>query len=182
MLPGERDGDGRLKMPHTCYGLCDNVIYVLRRMWRYGRILIPLYLVAAVTKSVVQYAWVFLGKFLIEIVQAQAGTIEKDLQPLYLLTAAIAFVEILGICGNTVIMQLAGSKSLYVRHRLLSDLNAKSLRADYQMFEQPHILNMFQEERIAVNDDGRGIGAMLRRILTIRNGGSCGSLAAGGNL
>lgn len=167
VLPGERDGDGRLKMPHTCYGLCDNVIYVLRRMWRYGRILIPLYLVAAVTKSVVQYAWVFLGKFLIEIVQAQAGTIEKDLQPLYVLTAAIAVVEILGICGNTVIMQLAGSKSLYVRHRLLSDLNAKSLRADYQMLEQPHILDMFQEARIAANDDGRGIGAMLQRILTI---------------
>ncbi len=167
VLLGERDGDERLKMPHTCYGLFGNVVYMLQKMWQYGRILIPLYLLAAVTKSVVQYLWVFLGKFLIEIVQAQAGVAGKDLRPLYMLVGTIAVTEILGICGNTVIMQLAGSKSLYVRHRLLSDLNAKSLRADYQMLEQPHILDMFQEARIAANDDGRGIGAMLKRILTI---------------
>lgn len=103
-------------------------------MWQYGRILIPLYAMAAVTTSAVRYLWVFLGKFLIEIVQAQAGAAEKDLRPLFVLTAVIAAVEILCICGNTVIMQLAGCRGLYVRHRMISELNEKALTADYQTF------------------------------------------------
>lgn len=165
--PGDRDEDGKLKTPHTCYGLGANVVFSVRKMWQYGRVLIPLYLLAAITQSVVRYLWVFLGKFLIEIVQAQAGMTEKNLRPLAALTMFIAVVEILCICGNTVVMELAGCKSLYVRHRTLFELNEKTLKADYQTLEQPHILDMFQRARTAVNDDGRGIAVMLRRILTM---------------
>lgn len=167
VLPGERDEEGKLKTPHTCYGLASNVVYAIRKMWQYGRVLIPLYLMAAVTQSAVRYLWAFLGKFLIETVQAQAGMIEKDLHPLFMLTAVIAVVEILCICGNTVIMEIAGCKSLYVRHRTFAELNAKSLTVDYQMLERPHILDMFQQARIAANDNGRGIGMLLERILTM---------------
>lgn len=167
VLPGERDEEGKLKTPHTCYGLASNVVYAVQKMWQYGRILIPLYLLAAVTQSAVRYLWAFLGKFLIETVQAQAGVIEKDLHPLFILTAVIAVVEILCICGNTVIMEIADSKSRYVRHRTFTELNAKSLTVDYQMLEQPHILDMFQQARIAVNDNGRGIGMLMHRIFTM---------------
>ncbi|MCM1231139.1 MAG: ABC transporter ATP-binding protein/permease [Muribaculum sp.] len=167
VLLGERDEEGKLKTPHTCYGVVSNVAFVFRKMWQYGRILILLYLLAAITQSVVRYLWVFLGKYLIEIVQAQAGMSEKDLQPLYMLVAVIAVVEILCICGNTVIMQLAGCRGLYVRHRTAAELNEKTLTADYQTLEQPHILDMFQRARNSAGDDTRGIGTMMQRILTL---------------
>ena len=144
VFPGERDEEGRLKTPHTCYGLVANIVYTFRKMWKYGRKIIMLVLLAAVTRSVVRYLWVFLGKFLIEIVQAQLGMMQKDLRPLFMLSGCIAVIEIVCICGNTIIMQMANSEILYIRHRTLNELSAKTLTADYQMLEQPHILDLFQ--------------------------------------
>lgn len=166
VLPGERDEEGKLKTPHTCYGLMANIVFTFRKMWQYGREMIMLVLLASVTRSVVRYLWVFLGKFLIEIVQAQAGMMQKDLQPLFMLSGVIAVIEIVCICGNTIVMQIANSKILYIRHRTLNELSAKTLTADYQMLEQPHILDLFQRARIAAGEDA-GIGIMMRKILTM---------------
>lgn len=166
VFPGERDEEGRLKTPHTCYGLVANIVYTFRKMWKYGRKIIMLVLLAAVTRSVVRYLWVFLGKFLIEIVQAQSGMMQKDLRPLFMLSGCIAVIEIVCICGNTIIMQMANSEILYIRHRTLNELSAKTLTADYQMLEQPHILDLFQRARIAAGEDA-GIGIMMRKILTM---------------
>ncbi len=166
VLPGERDEEGKLKTPHTCYGLMGNIVFTFRKMWQYGREMIMLVLLASVTRSVVRYLWVFLGKFLIEIVQAQAGMMQKDLQPLFMLSGVITVIEIVCICGNTIVMQIANSKILYIRHRTLNELSAKTLTADYQMLEQPHILDLFQRARIAAGEDA-GIGIMMRKILTM---------------
>lgn len=166
VLPGERDEEGKLKTPHTCYGLMANIVFTFRKMWQYGREMIMLVLLASVTRSVVRYLWVFLGKFLIEIVQAQAGMMQKDLQPLFMLSGVIAVIEIVCICGNTIVMQIANSKILYIRHRTLNELSAKTLTSDYQMLEQPHILDLFQRARIAAGEDA-GIGIMMRKILTM---------------
>lgn len=166
VLPGERDEEGRLKTPHTCYGLMANIVYTFRKMWKYGRKIIMMVLLAAVTRSAVRYLWVFLGKFLIEIVQAQSGMMQKDLRPLFMLSGCIAAIEIVCICGNTIIMQMANSEILYIRHRTLNELSAKTLTADYQMLEQPYILDLFQRARIAAGEDA-GIGIMMRKILTM---------------
>lgn len=167
VLPGDRDGEGKLKTPHTCYGVLSNVVWILGKMRQYGSALILLYTLAAVTQSAVRYLWVFLGKFLIEIVQAQAGLSQKALHPLYMLITMVAAVEILCICGNTIIMQLAGCRSLYVRQRTLYELNGKMLTADYQTLEQPHILDMFQRAMNAAGGEMRGIDGMLQRLLTM---------------
>lgn len=54
VLLGERDGDGRLKMPHTCYGLFGNVAYMLQRILTIGPVIVTL-VVSSVTVIVLDF-------------------------------------------------------------------------------------------------------------------------------
>ena len=42
VLLGERDEDGKLLTPHTKHGLFSNMVYILKKLWQYKKILVLL--------------------------------------------------------------------------------------------------------------------------------------------
>ena len=160
VLPGERDEEGKLKVPHTNYGLFSNMAYIVKKMWQYKRVCIWLILIGALTQSVMRYLWSYIAKFVIDIVQIQAEQTEKDIKPLvWVLTGALV-VELVCMGANIII----NSKTWYfikVRFDLITERIEKVLSMDYQTLEQPHMLNMFQRANNATGGNNNGVEGMM---------------------
>ncbi len=160
VLPGERDEEGKLKVPHTNYGLFSNMAYIVKKMWQYKRICIWLILIGAVTQSVMRYLWSYIAKFVIDIVQIQAGQTEKDIKPLLWVLLIALLVEVVCMGANIII----NSKTWYfikVRFDLITERIEKVLSMDYQTLEQPHMLNMFQKANNATSSNNNGVEGMM---------------------
>lgn len=163
VLLGEKDENGKYKVPHTYYGMIRNTAFLAKKIWQYRRILVVMYVLGAVTQSVMRYLWSYIGKFLIDIVQAQAGMQQKEIAPLVQLLAAIAVVELAAIGGNVWVQNRVNYKITYVRMRMITEKNDKLLSMNYQILEQPHILDLHQRAMNALGGDWQGIGGMMMR-------------------
>ena len=160
VLPGERDEEGKLKVPHTNYGLFSNMAYIVKKMWQYKRVCIGLILIGAVTQSVMRYLWSYIAKFVIDIVQIQAGQTQKDFKPLVGVLLIALIVEVICMGANIII----NSKTWYfikVRFDLITERIEKVLSMDYQTLEQPHMLNMFQRANNATGGNNNGVEGMM---------------------
>ena len=160
VLPGERDEEGKLKVPHTNYGLFSNMAYIVKKMWQYKRVCIWLILIGAVTQSVMRYLWSYIAKFVIDIVQMQAAQPEKDIKPLLKVLVIALVVEVICMAANII----TESKTWYfikVRFDLITERIDKVLSMDYQTLEQPHMLNMFQKANSATNSNYNGVEGMM---------------------
>ena len=160
---GERDEEGKFKVPYTYYGLIKNCKYIAKKMWQYRPILLFMFLIGAVTQSVMRYLWSYIGKYLIDLVEAQNKAGTKDWQPLVYLLIAIVVVELLAIGGNTFISNRVYYRFNYVRFCMITEKNEKLLSMKYQVLEQPHILDLHDRAGNAVGGDWHGVGAMMNR-------------------
>ncbi len=163
VLLGDRDENGKYKVPYTCYGLKKNLGYLIQKIWQYRRNLLIMYICGAFTQSIVRYLWSYIGKFLVDIVEAQVLLQTKSLTPLGHLLLGIIVIEVIAIGGNTVIMNRVHIKMNYVRFQMITEKNDKLLAMNYQMLEQPHILDLHQRASNAVSGDWQGVGGMMNR-------------------
>ena len=51
---GEYDENGKLKVPHTYYGIIKNMGFMFRKIKQYKRIIILLFVLGAITQSVMR--------------------------------------------------------------------------------------------------------------------------------
>ena len=160
---GERDEQGKFKVPYTNYGLIDNLKYIFSNIWKYRKIMVLMYICGALTQSVVRYLWSYIGKFLVDIIEAQSNAGVPNTLPLWHLVAGIAAVELLAIGGNTLIFNRVYINMAYVRFRMITEKNDKLLSMNYQMLEQPHILDLHQRAMNAAGGDWQGVGGMMNR-------------------
>lgn len=165
--PGERDEEGKLRTPHNVYGLLSNLGYIIGKMWQYKRILIFLILAGAIVQSVMRYLWSYIGKYVIDIVQAQANSPEKDIQPLIQLLIVTTIVEIICIGSDTVIWSFSWRGFIYTRFMMITERIEKVLSMDYQTLEQPQMLDMFQRANQATNDNNSGVEGMMRQMYSM---------------
>jgi len=160
VLPGERDEEGKLKTPHTNYGLFSNIAYITKKMWQYKKACIGIILIGAVTQSIMRYLWSYIAKFVIDIVQMQATQPEKDIRPLLKVLVIALVVEVICMAANII----TESKTWYfikVRFDLITERIDKVLSMNYQTLEQPHMLNMFQKANSATNSNYNGVEGMM---------------------
>ena len=162
--PGERDEEGKLKTPHTVYGLGSNLVYIFKKMWQYKKILILLILFGAITSSVMRYLWSYIAKFVIDIVQAQAGSVNKDITPLLQVLGIIVLVEAFCVGADTIVWSHAWRYFIYTRFQLITERINKVLSMDYQMLEQPQMLDMFQRANQATDGNESGVEGMMRQL------------------
>ena len=167
VLAGERDEEGRLKTPHTRYGLAKNIIFIFKKLWQYKKILVLLIVLGAFTQSVMRYLWSYISKYVIDIVQAQAATPQKDYQPLLKLLIITLVIEFICIGANTIINNRVGFKFVHVRIKLITERIEKVLSMDYQTLEQPQMLDMFQRANNATGGNNNGVEGMMRCIYNI---------------
>lgn len=163
VLLGERDEDGKYKVPHTHYGTMRNLGFLAGKIWQYRRILVVMFIAGAFTQSTMRYLWSYIGKFLIDIVQAQAAQGSQNVTPLYQLLVGIALVELLALGGNSLIQNRLGYRINYVRMRMITEKNDRLLSMPYQTLEQPHILDLNQRAMNALGGDWQGVGGMMNR-------------------
>lgn len=162
--PGERDENGKLKTPHTVYGLGSNLVYIIRKMWQYRKSLIFCIIVGAISQSVMRYLWSYISKYVIDIVQIQATYPEKDLTPLLHVLAVTTIVEIICISSDTVIWSHTWRSCIYTRFQLITERIEKVLSMDYETLEQPQMLDMFQRANQATDGNNNGVEGMMRQM------------------
>lgn len=161
VFSGERDEEGKLKVPHTKYGLFSNVAYVVRKMWQYKKSCIGLILIGAVTQSVMRYIGSYIAKFVIDIVQIQATQPQKDIVPLLKILVIGLVVEGICMAVNIITASKTGYYFFKVRYELITERIDKVLSMNYQTLEQPHMLNMFQKASNAISGDYNGVEGMM---------------------
>lgn len=165
VLPGERDEDGRLKTPHTKYGVFRNVVYIMEKMWQYKKVLILFIILGSITKSIMAYLWSYIAKYVIEIVEIQAGYATHDIKPLLQLLAITTAIEVVCIGTNTLVDNRTNFNFIKVRMKMITERIDKVLSMDYQTLEQPWMLDMFQRAANATGGNYVGVEGVMRTIL-----------------
>lgn len=160
---GECDETGKLKVPHTYYGIIKNMGFIFQKIWQYKKIIVLLFVLGAITQSVMRYLWSFIAKYVIDIVQAQADMVAKDLSPLFRLLLITTLIELISVGGNTIIQNRVYYQFNYVRFKLMTEKNNKLLSMKYQTLEQPHILDLHQRAANSLGGDWQGIGGLMNR-------------------
>lgn len=163
VLLGERDENGKYKVPHTCYGLVGNLKFLFRNIWKYRKLLVLMFVFGAVTQSVMRYLWSYIGKFMVDMIEAQAAMNTKELLPLVKLLAVVALVEVIAIGGQTIVSNRVYFNMTLVRFQMITEKNDKLLSMNYQMLEQPHILDLHQRASNALGGNWQGFEGMMNR-------------------
>lgn len=164
VLPGQLDENGKPMTPHTKYGVFRNIDFILRKMWQYNRILLLFIVISSFTQSAMRYLWSYIGKFVIDIVQLQASSEQKDIAPLIQVLIITVLVEITCVGLSTIVSNRSGYRYDAIRMKLITERIDKVLSMDYQTLEQPQMLDMMQRANNATSGGYNGVQGMMNCI------------------
>ena len=167
VLPGERDENGKQKVPHTCYGLVSNLQFLFRKIWKYKKLLVLMFVFGALTQSVMRYLWSYIGKFMVDLIQAQTARNSTEILPLVQLLGGVALIEIAAIGGQVIVSNRVYYNMTCVRLQMITEKNDKLLSMNYQMLEQPHILDMHQRAANSLGGNWQGFEGMMNRVYNL---------------
>lgn len=149
---------------HTEYGILSNTVFILQKIRQYYPPMLAFIVFGALSASLMQYMYSFFGKFIIDIVQAQAGSTDKDLMPLFRLLVIITLIELTCMILNGIINNRIQYRFINIRMNMMTERVAKALSMNYQMLEQPKILDMHQKALYATGGNDMGVEGMMRSL------------------
>ncbi len=149
---------------HNEYGVLNNAGYMLKKVKQYRPFLLVFMIFGAVSGSLMSYLWSFIGKFVLDILEAQSKTGSRDIAPLLHILLWIGLIELVCRGIYTVCENRTWFWMIYVRMRTITERIAKTLSMNYQMLEQPDILNMQQKAMEATSGNQNGTEGMLHKI------------------
>ncbi len=164
VLNGEKDENGKLKTPHTRYGILSNIRYVMGALWKYKRMVVICMIVGAITQPCMQYIWGFFTKFVIDIVQKQQEAGSTDLGPLIRVVVIIIIIDFLLRIINTIIFNRNWAGYVEARFKLIGKRIDKALSMNYETLEQPHILDMAMKGSQATGGNNNGVEGLMHDI------------------
>ena len=144
---------------HKDYGVVSNCIYILKRFRKYRPSLIFFIITGAAAAASMSYIWSFIGKLVIDMIQASAGG--GDIMPLVKLVAATTAAELLIMWLSTVSTVKTGLGFTYVRLMIIKERIAKTLDMDYEDLETPEMLDRLQKAKRATAGDWQGVQGMM---------------------
>ena len=136
-----------------------NCIYILKRFKKYRPSLIFFIITGAAAAASMSYIWSFIGKLVIDMIQASAGG--GDIMPLIKLVAATTAAELFIMWLNTVSTVKTGLGFTYVRLMIIKERIAKTLDMDYEALETPEMLDRLQKAKRATAGDWQGVQGMM---------------------
>ena len=136
-----------------------NCIYILKRFRKYRPSLIFFIITGAAAAASMSYIWSFIGKLVIDMIQASAGG--GDIMPLVKLVAATTAAELFIMWLNTVSTVKTGLGFTYVRLMIIKERIAKTLDMDYEALETPEMLDRLQKAKRATAGDWQGVQGMM---------------------
>lgn len=152
---------------HTEYGILSNSVYILKKIRQYRPFLLLLMGIGIITNSATSYLWSFIGKFVIDIVQQQAASPDKDIAPLLKLLLIITAVELLLYILNTITDNKRWYYFIDVRMHMITERVSKVLSMNYQMLEQPKILDMHQKGSQATGGNNNGVEGLMYSVYNL---------------
>lgn len=144
---------------HKDYGVVSNCIYILKRFRKYRPSLIFFIIMGAAAAASMSYIWSFIGKLVIDMIQASAGG--GEIMPLVKLVAATTAAELFIMWLNTVSTVKTGLGFTYVRLMIIKERIAKTLDMDYEALETPEMLDRLQKAKRATAGDWQGVQGMM---------------------
>lgn len=152
---------------HTEYGMVSNSLYALRKIRQYCPVLLVFMGIGAVAGSTMHYLWSFIGKYVIDIVQVQAATPEKDIAPLLRVVIVMTVIELACLLLDTFANNKMWHLMIYTRFAVISERVAKALSMNYQMLEQPKILDMHEKAMNATGGNNQGVEGLMHTVYDI---------------
>ncbi len=149
---------------HTEYGIMSNILYMLKKIKQHCPILLPLMGVGIISHSVMSYLWTFFGKFVLDILQSQASAGSSDISPLIRTLIWIGAAELIFTSLNVLSDNRCWFYMIDVRMKIITERVAKVLSMNYQILEQPDILDMHSKASRATGDNQNGVEGMLHRV------------------
>ena len=149
---------------HKEYGIISNSFYILRKVKQYRPSLLLISFSGIVADSMMRYLFSFIGKFVIDIVQVQSSLPDKDILPLLKLLAITTVIDLV----VSLVSILANNRQWYyfinVRMHMITERVSKALSMNYQMLEQPKILDMHEKALQATGGNDNGVEGVMRSI------------------
>lgn len=152
---------------HTEYGILSNSVYVLKKIRQYCPFMMFLIPLGIFSNSLMYYIWSFIGKFIIDMVEAQAMSPEKDIAPLFKLVLITTGIELISMILNTVASNRIWFYFLKTRMRMITERIRKALCMNYQSLENPDVLDMNQKAMQATDGDNEGVQGLMNSIYNI---------------
>lgn len=149
---------------HKEFGTLNNIVWALKKVKKYTPVLLLLMAVGIITGSLMSCLWSFIGKYVLDIVQAQADTADKDIVPLYKLLAVIAVIEVVSLGLNALVTVKINYNFNIVRMKIMTERIAKSLSMNYETLENPAMLNTQEKAQRATQSSDRGVEGLIRII------------------
>lgn len=146
------------------YSVFSNVKYILGKIRHYCPILLGLMITGIFSHSIVQYLASFIGKFVIDIVQVQSASVQKDLTPLIRVLLIACAIELVIMLLNAITSNRCWYYMINARMRIITERVKKALSMNYQMFEEPDVLDMEQKAQQATGGNDNGIEGMMHNI------------------
>lgn len=164
VLNGEKDENGKLKTPHTKYGILKNIKYVMGAIWNYKRIVVLYMVIGSITQPCMQYIWGFFTKFVVDIVQRQQAVGDKSLNALVRVVIIIVITDIVLRVTNTFTFNRNWPGYVEVRFRLIHKRIDKALSMNYETLEQPHILDMAMKAAQSTGGNNEGVEGLMHDV------------------
>ncbi len=147
---------------HRDYGMLNNCRFIVGKFWKYRKSLIFFLLMAGFAGASMSYIWTFIGKLVIDMIEQQAVSPDKDITPLLLLVLGTTGVELLMMWLNTVATMKTDIGFEYVRLMIIKERIAKVLRMEYENLETPDMLDRLEKAKRATSGMWHGVGGMMQ--------------------
>ncbi|WP_124100599.1 ABC transporter ATP-binding protein [Ruminococcus sp. Marseille-P6503] len=143
------------------HGIVNNIIYTLSKIRQYKKSVFYIVIICSITTASATYMWSFFSKLIIDIITYQSSTESKNINSLLVLLTIIFVLEltlsIFNVIGSTK-MNLGFS---YVRQKMLQEEIKKSLNINYEMLENPEMLDKMEKAEQATISNNTGIIGMM---------------------
>lgn len=160
----KNENDEKKNPYHHEYSVFSNVKYILGKIRLYCPILLGLMIIGIFSHSIIQYLASFIGKFVIDIVQVQSASVQKDFTPLIRVLLIACAIELVIMLLNAITSNRCWYYMINARMRIITERVKKALSMNYQMFEEPDVLDMEQKAQEATGGNDNGIEGMMHNI------------------
>ena len=146
---------------HKEYGVISNCRYIFEKFVKYRKSLILFIITGSIAAASMTYLWSFIGKLVIDMIEQQASSPDKDIKPLLYLTLITSAAELLFMWLNTVSSMKMSVGFTYVRRMIIKERIAKTLGMEYEALETPEMLDRLQKAKRATAGDWQGVQGMM---------------------
>ena len=151
---------------HKDYGVLKNTIYILKKEKQYCVSAVWFKLMGIVCGSVLSYFWGVFGKYVIDLIES-GNSGEECLRALLklLLIAGVAVAAL--TLGNITAENQTWYRFIKIRMYMILERIDKALHMNYQLLEQPEVLDIHQRATSATGGNNNGVEGMMRLMSTL---------------